>query len=98
MHAMRAALGLLGDLLIVFLVLTPLAGASTYEVWTDGIYDGDFDGDLLAAISLQSVVETAPLSGRDCIDAPGRICGPRDDAGADLADPSPSTARAPPAS
>ena len=97
MHPMPAALRL-GGLLIVFLVLTPLAGASTYEVWTDGIYDADFDGDLLAAISLQSVVESTPLSSRGCIDAPGPICAPADDAGADLTDPSPSTARAPPAS
>src|SRR5216117_3179942 len=58
---MPAATGLAG-LLIVFLVLTPLAGASTYEVWMDGLYDADFDGDLLAAISLQSVIESAPLS------------------------------------
>ena len=97
MHVMRASLGL-GGLLAVFLILTPLAGASTYEVWTDGIYDADYDGDLLAAISLQSVVESAPLSRRGCIDTPGPTCAPADDAGADLADPSPSTARAPPAS
>src|SRR5438105_1726928 len=37
---MPAAAGLAG-LLIVFLVLTPLAGASTYEVWMDGLYDAD---------------------------------------------------------
>jgi len=97
MPDMRAALGL-GGLLIVFLVLTPLAGASTYEVWTEGIYDADFDGDLLVAISLQSVVERAPLGSGDYIDVPGPLCAPGDDAGADLAAPSPSTARAPPAS
>src|ERR1043166_8940295 len=47
---MPAATGLAG-LLILFLVLTPLAGASTYEVWMDGLYDADFDGDLLAGQS-----------------------------------------------
>jgi hypothetical protein len=97
MHRMRAALRL-GGLLIVFLVLTPLAGASTYEAWTDGIYDADFDGDLLVAISLQSVVESAPFTSRGCVDAAGSVCAPADDAGLDLTDPSPRTARAPPAS
>src|SRR2546425_1093981 len=65
---MPAAAGLAG-LLIVFLVLTPLAGASTYEVWMDGLYDADFDSDLLAAISLQSVIESAPLSSHGSVDA-----------------------------
>src|SRR5262245_29131599 len=97
MHAMPAALRL-GGLLIVFLVLTPLAGASTYEGWTDGIYDADFDGDPLARIMLQRLVASTPLGRRGCIDAPGPICAPADDAGADLTAPSPSPARAPPAS
>jgi hypothetical protein len=94
---MPAATGL-ARLLILFLVLTPLAGASTYEVWMDGLYDADFDGDLLAAISLQSVIESAPLSSHGSVDVVVAVCSPGDDAAADLTDPSPRTARAPPAS
>ena len=94
---MPAAVGL-ARLLIVFLVLTPLAGASTYEVWMDGLYDADFDSDLLAAISLQSVIESAPLSSHASVYVVVAVCSPGDDAAADLTDPSPETARAPPAS
>ncbi|OLC01048.1 MAG: hypothetical protein AUH30_01130 [Candidatus Rokubacteria bacterium 13_1_40CM_68_15] len=97
MRAMSRALKL-SALLIAFLVLTPWAGASTYEVWTDGIYDAEFEADLLAAISLQSVVESAPLTSRGCVHAVVAMCSPGDDAAADLTEPSPRTARAPPAS
>jgi hypothetical protein len=83
---------------LLMLVVTPWAGASTYEAWTDGLSDGEFEGDLLAAISLQSVVESAPFTSRGCVDAAGSVCAPADDAGLDLTDPSPRTARAPPAS
>src|SRR3989442_2652585 len=97
MRDMRGALTL-SVLLIAFLVLTPLAGATTYEAWMDGLYDAEVEGDLLAAISLQSVVESAPLTSRGCVDTVVAVCSSGDDAAADLTDPSPRTARAPPAS
>ena len=89
---------LLRVLLLGVLVLTPFAGASTYEAWTDGLYDADFDNDVLAAISLQSVVENASLISSGYVDVIVAVVSPGDDVAADLVDPSPHTARAPPTS
>ncbi len=89
---------LLNVLLLSVIVLTPFAGASTYEAWTDGLYDGEFDSDVLAAISLQSVIESAPLSSNGGVDVVVAVVSPGDDTAADLTDPSPRTARAPPTS
>ena len=91
----RRALGL-SVLLIAVMLLTPFAGASMYEAWTDGLSDADVEGDLLAATSLQSVVESAPFTSRCCTDMVVAVFSVGNDTAADLTDPSPRTARAPP--
>ena len=95
---MRSSLRLSVLLLLSVVVLTPFAGAATYEAWTDGIFDGDFDAEVLAALSLQSVFESAPISSGQCVDVVVAVVSPGDDTAADLTDPSPQTARAPPTS
>lgn len=92
---MCRALGL-SVLLMAVVVSTPFAGASTYEAWTDGVCDADFEGDLLAATNLQSVVESAPLSSRCRVDVVVAVFSVGDDTAADLTDPAPRSARAPP--
>jgi len=94
---MHAVVGL-RILLIAFVLLTPFAGASTYETWAHGISDADFENEVLAALSLQSVVESGPLISNDCVDVVVAVLSPGNDTAADLTDPSPRTARAPPAS
>src|SRR5256885_477652 len=83
-------------LLLAVVVLTPFAGAATYEAWTDGLFDGDFDAEVLAALSLQSVIESAPSSSGDYVEVVVAVVSPGDDTAAHLTDPSPQHARAPP--
>ncbi len=93
---MHAGLRLSVLLLLAVVVLTPFAGAATYEAWTDGLFDGDFDAEVLAALSLQSVIESAPSSSGDYVEVVVAVVSPGDDTAAHLTDPSPQTARAPP--
>ena len=93
---MHASLRLSVLLLLAVVVLTPFAGAATYEAWTDGLFDGDFDAEVLAALSLQSVIESAPSSSGDYVEVVVAVVSPGDDTAANLTDPSPQTARAPP--
>ncbi len=93
---MHASLRLSVLLLLAVVVLTPFAGAATYEAWTDGIFDGDFDSEVLAALSLQSVIESAPTSSGNYVEVVVAVVSPGDDTAANLTDPSPQTARAPP--
>jgi len=95
---MHAGLRLSVLLLLSVVVLTPFAGAATYEAWTDGLFDGDFDAEVLAALSLQSVIESAPTTSGDYVEVVVAVVSPGDDTAADLTDPSPQTARAPPTS
>ena len=95
---MQAALRLSLLVLLSVVVLTPFAGAATYEGWTDGIFDGDFDAEVLAALSLQSVIESAPISSGQCVDVVVAVVSLGDDTAAHLTDLSPQTARAPPTS
>jgi len=95
---MPASLRLSVLLLLSVVVVTPFAGAATYEAWTDGLFDGDSDAEVLAALSLQSVIESAPISSGQCVDVVVAVVSPGDDTAADLTDPSPQTARAPPTS
>jgi hypothetical protein len=95
---MHAGLRLSVLLLLCVVVLTPFAGAATYEAWTDGISDADFDAEVLAALSLQSVIESAPTSNGDCVAFVVAVVSLGDDTAANLTDPSPQTARAPPTS
>ena len=95
---MHAGLRLSVLLLLGFIVFTPFAGAATYEAWTEGLFDADFDAEVLAALNLQSVIERAPISSGDCVDVVVAVVSPGNDAAVDLTDPSPRTARAPPTS
>jgi len=95
---MHVALRLSILLLLSVVVLTPFAGAATYEAWTDGLFDGDYDSEVLAALNLQSVIESAPIISGECVDVVVAVVSPGDDTAADLTDPSPQTARAPPTS
>jgi len=85
-------------LLIAVVLVTPFAGAVTYETWTYGLSDAAFDSEVLAAISLQSVVESAPRISRGCVEVVVAVISVGNDTAADLTDPSPRTARAPPTS
>jgi len=83
-------------LLIGFIVFTPFAWASTYEAWTDGLYDAELQNDLLALSTLQLVINGAVLTSSGRVDVVVAVLSPGDDRVADLADLSPRSARAPP--
>src|SRR5947208_2277068 len=48
---MRRTLALI-VVLLGLLVVLPFAWASTYEAWTDGFYDAELNGEILALLSL----------------------------------------------
>jgi hypothetical protein len=97
MTAMRASRGLVA-LLIGLVVFTPFAYASTYETWTEGLYDAESDGNVLEVICSQIVDTTPVFTSRGCVDVAVGVVSPLDDRAADLAVPSPRSARAPPTS
>jgi len=94
---MRGAVAVIA-VLIALAVFSPFVCAATYEAWTEGLFDADFDAEVLAALNLQSVIERAPISSGDCVDVVVAVVSPGNDAAVDLTDPSPRTARAPPTS
>jgi len=94
---MRAALALTG-LLITLLVFTPFVCASTYESWTEGLYDAELENDVLALRSLQAVVAPVVLPDEHCIGVVVAMVTPANDTIASLADLSTPSARAPPTS
>ena len=92
---MRGAIAIV-TVLIGLIVFTPFACASTYEAWTEGVYDAESDGNVLALLSLHAVIDRIVLSDRHCIEIVVAVAVLADDTVGDLADPSPRSARAPP--
>ena len=92
---MRGTIAII-TLLIGLVVLTPFACASTYEAWTEGVYDAESDGNVLALLSLHAVIDRIVLSDRHCIEIVVAVVVLADDTVGDLADPSTRSARAPP--
>jgi len=92
---MRGAFAII-TVLIGLVVLTPFACASTYEAWTEGVYDAESDGNVLALLSLHAVIDRIVLSDRHCIEIVVAVVVLADDTVTELADPSPRSARAPP--
>ena len=92
---MRGAFAII-TVLIGLVVLTPFACASTYEAWTEGVYDAESDGNVLALLNLHAVIDRIVLSDRHCIEIVVAVAVLADDTVGDLADPSPRSARAPP--
>ncbi len=93
---MRGALAVIAVVLIGLVALTPFACASTYEAWTEGVYDAELDNDILALMTFQAVIDRIVLSDRRCSDIVVAVVVLADDTGGDLADPSTRSARAPP--
>src|SRR5438132_6880995 len=83
---MRGTIAII-TLLIGLVVLTPFACASTYEVWTDGVYDAEFEGDVLALLSLHAVIDRIILSDRRGIEIVVAVVALADDTVGNLADP-----------
>ena len=92
---MRGTIAII-TLLIGLVVLTPFACASTYEAWTEGVYDAESDGNVLALLSLHAVIDRIVLSDRHCIEIVVAVVVLADDTVTELADPSTRSARAPP--
>jgi len=92
---MRRAVALI-VVLIGLVVVTPFVWASTYEAWTDGVYDAELGDDILALLSL-SVIDRIVLSDGHGIAIVVAVVVLADDRVGDLADPSTLSARAPPA-
>ena len=84
-------------LLIGLLLFTPFECARTHELWTDGISDPDFDGNVHGLVSLQIVLNSDVLTSGGHVDVVVAIVSHGNDRAADLSDPSPRSARAPPA-
>ena len=93
---MRGALAVIAVVLIGLVALTPFACASTYEAWTEGVYDAELDDDILALLTFQAVIDRIVLSDRRCSEIVVAVVVLADDTGGDLADPSARSARAPP--
>src|SRR6266446_472515 len=93
---MHAALGLI-VFLVGLVIFTPFAYASTYEAWTEGLYDAESDDNVQAITCLQ-VVETMRQTEIIGIDVLVALLSLGDERAADLTDPSRPSARAPPAS
>ncbi len=93
---MRGALAVIAVVLIGLVALTPFACASTYEAWTEGVYDAELDNDILALLTFQAVIDRIVLGDRRCSDIVVAVVVLADDTGGDLADPSARSARAPP--
>jgi hypothetical protein len=90
------SLSTLSVLLIGLLLFTPFECARTYESWTDGIYDPDFDGNVHGLVSLQIVLNSDVLNSSGHVDVVVATVSPGNDRAADLSGPSPRSARAPP--
>jgi len=93
---MRRTLALI-VVLLGLLVVLPFAWASTYEAWTDGFYDAELNGEILALLSLLAIISYVALTeglGTEIV----AVVLLADDMGGDLANPSARSARAPPAS
>jgi len=93
---MRAALGLI-VFLVGLVIFTPFAYVSTYEAWTDGLYDAESDDNVRAITCLQ-LIKTMPQTDIIGIDVLVAVLSLGDERAADLIDPSTRSARAPPAS
>jgi len=91
---MRRAVALI-VVLIGLVVVTPFVWASTYEAWTDGVYDAELGDDILALLSL-SVFDRIVLSDGHGIEVVVGVVVLADDTVGDLADPSTRSVRAPP--
>src|SRR5439155_24904629 len=84
---MRGALAVIAVVLIGLVALTPFACASTYEAWTEGVYDAELDNDILALLTFQAVIDRIVLSDRRGSDIVVAVVVLADDTGGDLADP-----------
>ena len=93
---MRDALAVIAVVLIGLVALTPFACASTYEAWTEGVYDAELDSDILALLSIHAVIDRIVLSDHRGCEIVVAVVVLADDTGGDLADPSTRSARAPP--
>ena len=93
---MRGALAVIAVVMIGLVALTPFACASTYEAWTEGVYDAELGNDILALLTFQAVIDRIVLSDRRGSDIVVAVVVLADDTGGDLADPSTRSARAPP--
>ena len=85
---MRDTLAVIAVVLISLVALTPFACASTYEAWTEGVYDGELDSDILALLSIHAVIDRIVLSDRRGSEIVVAVVVLADDTGGDLADPS----------
>jgi hypothetical protein len=94
---MRAALGLI-VFLVGLVIFTPFAYASTFEAWTDGLYDAEGDDGVDAIKSSQVAIETTPLTGLAGIDVVVAVLFLGNERATDLAVTATRSARAPPAS
>ena len=65
-------------------------------MWTDGVYDAEFEGDVLALLSLHAVIDRIILSDRRGIEIVVAVVALADDTVGNLADPSTRSVRAPP--
>src|SRR2546426_9012925 len=81
---MRGALAVIAVVLIGLVALTPFACASTYEAWTEGVYDAELDNDILALLTFQAVIDRIVLSDRRGSDIVVAVVVLADDTGGDL--------------
>jgi len=92
---MRALPGLI-TLLAALLVLTPFVSASTFEAWTEGLYDAESDASQ-AVKSADGVVEYAPLRPFRYVPIVAGLVANGDDLVAPVVLPPAPPGRAPPA-
>jgi hypothetical protein len=93
---MRAGLGLIVFLLCLVL-FTPFVYASTFEVWTDGLYDAESD-EVVQVLRSAQVVEAIPLTVVHVIDIVVEMLSLGDERAPEPAVAASRSARAPPAS
>ncbi len=94
MKTMRAAFGLIA-FLVGLVLFTPFAYASTFEAWTDGLYDAESD-DIVQVTRSAQVVETIPLTAIHGIDDVVAVLSPGDERAPEPAVAASRSARAPP--
>src|SRR5437762_836618 len=93
---MRGALAVIAVVLIGLVALTPFACASTYEAWTEGVYDAELDNDIRALLTFRAVIDRSVRTDRGSGDMGVAVVVRGGDTGGGLADPSARSARAPP--
>jgi len=97
MCGMRVLPGLAAPL-VALLVLAPFASASTFETWTDGLYDAESDDSIQAVKTAEGVVECAPPVLVRYVPIVAALATSGDDPVAPAAGPPSPPGRAPPVS